>query len=264
MSVVAQLPSLFFAHNGEDHSSPKPMASMSNPESTPGVMDMSSPMPSMSGDSMSGMTSGSEMTGDSMSMNMSDYVDILPMWVSVIWIVALAAVLVFHCGHLVHMGGQHRWFHASHIVMLVGMLYMYAGMAFSWNWIPGPIWVWLYALTSAAMVIWMIMRFAQKKPFSYLWILALVQQAAMIYMWMPMTTWVAWLSWGLVVYFTFETIAWLVGLCDDGKADRGNAVGPGDRSLVMPLGHSTLWGKVSMAIMAASMAYMFAGMQLMV
>ena len=267
------LPALVRAHNGEDHGPPTPMASMSGSDAMSGSDSMSdmpgmtsgTPMPGMSGDSMSGMSSGDSMTGDSMSgMNMSDYIDILPLWVSVIWIVALAAVLVFHCGHLIHMGGQHRWFHATHIVMLIGMLYMYAGMAFNWNFIPGPVCVWLYALTSAAMVIWMVMRVVQKKPFSYLWILAFISQAAMIYMWMPMSSWVAWLSWGLVVYFTLETIAWLAGLCDDGKEGRGNAVGPGDRSLVMPLGNSTVWGKVSMAIMAASMAYMFAGMQLMV
>ncbi len=190
-------------------------------------------------------------------------VDILPLWVSIIWIVALAAVLIFHCGHLVRMGGQHRWFHSAHIVMLIGMIYMYAMMAFDWKWISGNAWMWLYILTSLAMLIWMIARIAQKKPFSYLWILALVQQAAMIYMWAPMKYWVPAFTWALVVYFALETIAWLVGWCNDDKEGRGNAVGPGDRSLVVPLGHGSALGNLSMAVMAASMAYMFAGMQLM-
>lgn len=182
---------------------------------------------------------------------------------SVVWIAALAAVLVFHCGHLVRMGGQHRWFHSAHIVMLVGMIYMYAMMAFNWKWISGNAWMWLYILTTLAMLIWMVARIVTKKPFSYLWILALVQQAAMIYMWAPMTYWVPAFTWALVVYFALETIAWLVGWCNDAKEGRGNAVGPGDRSLVMPLGHSSTLGNLSMAVMAASMAYMFAGMQLM-
>lgn len=194
---------------------------------------------------------------------MSMGVDILPLWVSIIWIVALAAVLIFHCGHLVRMGGQHRWFHSAHIVMLIGMIYMYAMMAFDWKWISGNAWMWLYILTSLAMLIWMIARIAQKKPFSYLWILALVQQAAMIYMWAPMKYWVPAFTWALVVYFALETIAWLVGWCNDDKEGRGNAVGPGDRSLVVPLGHGSALGNLSMAVMAASMAYMFAGMQLM-
>ncbi len=194
---------------------------------------------------------------------MSMGVDIFPLWVSVVWIVALSAVLIFHCGHLVRMGGQHRWFHSAHIVMLVGMIYMYAMMAFNWKWISGNAWMWLYILTTLAMLIWMVARIVTKKPFSYLWILALVQQAAMIYMWAPMTYWVPAFTWALVVYFALETIAWLVGWCNDAKEGRGNAVGPGDRSLVMPLGHSSTLGNLSMAVMAASMAYMFAGMQLM-
>ena len=96
------LPALVRAHNGEDHGAPTPMASMSGSDAMSGSDSMSdmpgmtsgTPMPGMSGDSMSGMSSGDSMTGDSMSgMNMSDYIDILPLWVSVIWIVALAGLL---------------------------------------------------------------------------------------------------------------------------------------------------------------------------
>lgn len=250
---------LVFAHEGHDHAAtttPTPdVSAIADAESMSG-MSSTSPMPGMT--ASSGM---SDMSGmDSMSMG----VDILPVWISVIWIVALAAVLIFHCGHLVRMGGEHRWFHSAHIIMLVGMIYMYAMMAFNLNWISSTVWLWLFVLTTAAMIIWMITRIVAKKPFSYLWILALIQQAAMIYMWAPMSNWVAAFTWALVVYFTLETIAWLVGLCDDGKPGRGNAVGPGDRSQVVSLGHGSALGNISMAVMAASMAYMFAGMQLMV
>ena len=233
-----------------------PMASPSMP------MPMSSsamPMPMPSGSSMD--MGGMDMSSGSMDMMMGP--DLFPMWIMIVWIVALAAVLVFHCGHLVHMGGQHRWFHLSHVVMLIGMLYMYASMAFKWDWVPNGVWIAIYVVTTVAIIAWMVTRFVKKEPFSYLWILALVQQAAMIYMWLPMKYWVAWLSYGLAAYFLLETIAWLVGLCDDGKAGRGNAVGPGDRAKVIPLGHSTAWGRISMAIMAASMGYMFVGMQIM-
>ncbi len=262
---VTSLPNtvaLVFAHEGHDHAAtttPTPdVSAIADAESMSG-MSSTSPIPGMT--ASSGTSGMSDMSGmDSMSMG----VDILPVWISVIWIVALAAVLIFHCGHLVRMGGEHRWFHSAHIIMLVGMIYMYAMMAFNLTWISSTVWLWLFALTTAAMIIWMITRIVGKKPFSYLWILALIQQAAMIYMWAPMSNWVAAFTWALVVYFTLETIAWLVGLCDDGKPGRGNAVGPGDRSQVVSLGHGSALGNISMAVMAASMAYMFAGMQLMV
>jgi hypothetical protein len=220
--------------------------------------------------------------------------DLLPLWVTCLWLVALAAVLVLHCGHFVRKGGEHQRFHASHILMLVSMLYMFASMEFSWKWLPSSWWVVIFGLSTAAIVGWMSLRFVQRRPISFLWILALVMQAAMIYMWMP--HWAPALTWTLVVYYGLETVAWLVGRLDDSKP--AMAVGPGDRTVVVPvasgsvtasanlatipqrvavgvlddakparaivhLGHDSPAARAGMAIMAASMAYMFAAMQLM-
>jgi hypothetical protein len=185
--------------------------------------------------------------------------DLLPPLVTWLWLLALTAVLVFHCSHFVRMGGQHRWFHASHILMLVSMLYMYASMEFSWKWLPAALQAWTFAASTAAILIWMAYRLVQRNPFSFLWILALIMQAAMIYMWLP--NWLPVLTWALVVYYGLETLAWLVGIVDDTKG-RG-PVGPGVRTAFVPLTHPSLLANISMAIMAASMGYMFAAMQLM-
>ncbi|MEI6362317.1 MAG: hypothetical protein WCP95_09285 [Actinomycetes bacterium] len=185
--------------------------------------------------------------------------DLLPAWVTWLWLIALAAVLVFHCSHFVRMGGQHRWFHASHILMLVSMLYMYASMEFHWKWLPAALQAWVFGLSTAAILVWMVYRIVKKLPFSYLWILALIMQAAMIYMWLP--DWIAVLTWILVGYYALETLAWLLGLINDTKGK--GAVGPGDTSAFVPLAHPSRMANVSMAIMAASMGYMFAAMQLM-
>ena len=221
--------------------------------------------------------------------------NLLPLWVTCLWLVALAAVLVFHCGHLVRMGGQHRWFHASHVLMLVSMLYMFASMEFKWKWFPSSWWVVSFWLSTAAILGWMILRIVQRRPFSFSWIFALIMQATMIYMWMPPPAWVPALTWTLVVYFGLETVAWLAGRPDDSKSTM--AIGPGDRAAVVPAGPGSVTApanmatqpasrvglldepkrsmaarslsedsataRVSMAIMAASMGYMFAAMQLM-
>jgi hypothetical protein len=208
---------------------------------------------------------------------------LLPPWVTWLWLVALAAVLVLHCGHLVRMAGQHRWYHASHILMLVSMLYMYASMEFRWKWFPSSWWVVIFSVSTAAMVVWMAYRFVQRRAFSVLWVLSLVMQAAMTYMWLP--SWAPALTWTLVVYFGLETVAWLAGLLDDSKSalavgpsghglgaslahgsmpERGSmSFGPSHRPVDVPLAHNTMSDRVSMAVMAASMAYMFAAMQLM-
>jgi len=204
---------------------PSPMGSM-NP----------SPMSSMVGSAMpvdGAMPADGGMSGGMMAMSGPD---LLPPLVTWLWLIALAAVLVFHCSHFVRMGGQHRWFHASHILMLV----MYASMEFHWKWLPANLQAAVFGLSTAAIVVWMISRFVQRRPFSYLWILALIMQAAMVYMWLP--DWLPVLTWALVVYYGLETIA---------------------RAAFVPLAHPSLTANVSMAIMAASMGYMFAAMQLM-
>ncbi len=220
---------------------------------------------------------------------------LLPPWVTWLWLVALAAVLFLHCGHFVRMGGQHRGFHASHILMLVSMLYMYASMEFKWKWFPANWSVVIFSASTAAIAAWMVFRFVQRRRFSLLWILALIMQAAMIYMWLP--SWAPVLTWALVVYYGLETAAWLARVLDDSKPSMSVGVrkdaqpakpveqgvgsrpamaggllteskpviaaGQGDHALVVTLAHNAITDRLSMAVMAASMAYMFAAMQLM-
>lgn len=238
---------------------------------------------------MSNLTAGDIAMGGMAAMGPN----LLPLWVTWLWLAALAAVLVLHCGHFVRMGGEHRWFHASHILMLVSMLYMFASMEFKWKWFPSSSWVVIFWMSTAAIVVWMILRAVQRRPFSFLWIFALIMQAAMIYMWMP--NWAPALTWTLVVYYGLEAIAWLSGRLDDSRqaatlapaadpvtarASKPDMTGsgsvgvlsdpkqttaavPGDRAVFVSLAQNSPAARVSMAIMAASMAYMFAAMQLM-
>ena len=232
--------------------------------------------------------------------------NLLPVWVTWLWLAALAAVLIFHCGHFVGAGGQHRWFHASHVLMLVSMLYMFAMMEFTWKWFPSAWWIVIFCASTAALGVWMILRLVQRRPLSFLWALALVMQAAMIYMWMPAKDpaggpwhWVPALTWAVVVYYGIEALAWLSGLVDDSRQTTGHrvvvpdahgavpartsravgasnravglldepkpamAASAGTRARVVVLAQGSVLARVSMATMAASMAYMFAAMQLM-
>ena len=127
--------------------------------------------------------------------------DLLPPWVTWLWLVALAAVLFLHGDHFARMSGQHRWFHASHTLMVVSMLYMYASMEFKWKWFPSNWSVIIFSVSTAAIVAWMVFRVVQRRPFSVLWILALIMQAAMIYMWLPASSWAPALTWNPVVSY---------------------------------------------------------------
>lgn len=248
--------------------SASPAAAMSSPTASPsgsamgsGMATSGSDMPSPMGSGMpSPMESGMGSDMDSGMGGMGSMgPDILPVFVTWVWLIALGAVLVLHCLHMVRMSGQARWWHASHVLMIVSMIYMYAGMEYKWTWFPDTWWVGIFAATSVAIVAWMLARIVGRKPFSGVWGLALIMQASMVYMWLP--DWWAPLTWLLVAYFTVETIAWLAGQIND--CDGRMAVGPGDRSASETLAHPSVALNVTMAIMAASMAYMFAAMQLM-
>lgn len=187
--------------------------------------------------------------------------DLLSARASVIWIAGLCVVLISHCSHLIRMRGEHRWYHSAHVLMLAGMLYMYAAVAFGLEWISERIWMIVYVAGTAAIIGWMLARIAHRRSVSNAWILVLVQQGAMIYMCAPMKYWVPKLSYAFVVYFALETTAWLAWAYN--KPGPGNDVAQAGGSVVVPLVPRSTFNDVCMMIMAASMAYMFAGMQLM-
>jgi hypothetical protein len=194
-------------------------------------------------------------------MMMSPDAGLLSARASVAWIAALCIVLAFHCGHLIRMHGERRWYHCAHVAMLLGMLYMYAAVAFGFELFPANVWVIIYVATSAATIIWIWERSKQRRSFGHLWIIALVQQGAMIYMCAPMNYWAPLVSYAFAAYFAVETCAWLTRACI--KPAPGAAVAAAGGSLVMPLAHRSVRGDICMAVMAASMGYMFVAMQLM-
>jgi LysM repeat protein len=179
---------------------------------------------------------------------------------SVLWIAALSGVIVFHCLHLSRGCTDCRLLHWAHILMLLGMICMFVEMAFGASVAPGRLFFVFYVSTSVGVFAWITMRLLQHEPVQVVWLLALMQQVAMIYMWTPMDDWTPAISYGFAIYFTMETMIWTI------KAARLGWVG--DRLLAGIAASQTDMPSISnvedlcMAIMAASMAYMFLGMQL--
>ncbi len=188
---------------------------------------------------------------------------ILPAWVDVLWVVALAAVLVVQGVGLARTDRQHRSLHLAHAVMIVGMISMYVANLSGRMWVPAGAWTRLHALVAAAIILWMVVCGARERPFSFLWWPALVQQVAMVYMWTAPGDWLAWLTYALAGYFGAEALAWLLSSPRERAAVSTETGGPGPRLAVMPGRAAAPIGKVGMATMAASMSYMFVGMQLL-
>ena len=180
---------------------------------------------------------------------------------SVFWSAALCVPLVFHCVHLARGCVECRWLHGVHLVMLIGMLYMYASLAFDVSAVPTGAWLALYVVSSAAVLAWMALRLLKGGSVGHLWILALVQQIAMIYMWAPMSDWVPAVSYGLAFYFALETLGWAMKGASRGAGGALILATGGPAPAPNPEG--SLLDDACMTVMAASMAYMFLGMQLM-
>jgi uncharacterized protein DUF5134 len=180
---------------------------------------------------------------------------------SIFWIAGLCGVLVFHCVHLARGCAECRALHGVHLVMLVGMLYMFAAMAFQVAAVLSGLWLGLYVATSAGVFAWIATGLVKRESVSGLWVLALAQQVAMIYMWAPMRDWAPAVSYGFAFYFALETLGWAIKASSRGvrRTLLLATAGPARGALLS----DSLLDDACMAVMAASMAYMFLGMQLL-
>jgi len=151
--------------------------------------------------------------------------------------------------HLICMRGERRCYHFTHVVMLVGMLYMYTQVA-------------LRLAPDRCMDNHLRRDVCRDRQLDDdMWLLALVQQGAMIYMWMPMNDWIPLVSYGFALFFGLEAFVWLTRAYRQPLAENVlvGVAGPA----VVSLAPTSVVGDICMTIMAASMGYMFVGMQLM-
>jgi len=180
---------------------------------------------------------------------------------ALLWITALLVVLLFHCSHLFRMRGEACWYHSAHVVMLLGMLYMFSAPAIGLHFLPPRAWIIVYVATSVAILGWMLLRLLRRRSLGKLWAVAFIQQVAMIYMWAPMRFWLPLLTYGFVFYFVGEIIAWLANAYS--KLEPLAVAQAHARHAGGSLEPRSVFGDLCMTTMAASMAYMFLAMQLM-
>ena len=208
---------------------------------------------------------------------------LFPGWISILFSLGLASGIVHHLPCLLTGRGS-RWFHAGHAAMALSMIYMYLSMSYDWNWLPAAWQMWFFVATSLAIAGRLVVSFLRRRPVNLLWVLLLVQQAAMACMWYPMMRWNAVLIFVLVSWFAVEAFGWIANLLPDDTRmvenrswfpyKLGGGVDGPAHSLAGPAADQDCrcvdhlivsdWKERGlMAIMAVSMGYMFYGMQLM-
>jgi Domain of unknown function (DUF5134) len=192
------------------------------------------------------------MPGPPMPQHMDSMMPMLPGWVRLVWVLALAVVAVIHIWHSATMAGQSRWWHGAHTLMAVGMLAMYGPDLLRQRVLDHALVV-VFAVVTAVIAAGTASVGRREGRLNPLWAATGVQTAAMIYMAVVMaspSTLPAALTWIVVAYLGCETLAWLLGLWDRVLARRRASLG-----LSGPNGVDI---RVTLALMAASMAYMLA------
>jgi Domain of unknown function (DUF5134) len=192
--------------------------------------------------------------------------DILPTWLAVLWTLAFLAIFVVHARHVRDSGGQRRVWHAGHLLMAIGMAFMFAPPSIDHFGIPTAFWQLAFANGVMAILAWVLAQALSRRAVNILWIVMAVDLAAMAYMWSPHAL-QAPVTWLLVAYFAVQSLLWVSNRMRD--VDHKALLGGGFS--VAPDGTVTMAAaeplvcfrdlRPSMFAMTLGMAYMFAAMQ---
>lgn len=239
---------------------------------TTGGMDMSA------GSSMAHMgSSGASHTGamhstsmGAMSMSAGGHsTNILPDWLSVIWMLVFFVIIAIHARHVLESQGQRRWWHSGHVLMAIGMAFMFAPLSVDSLNIPAGFWSLAFANAAIAILLWMLVQAFSGRGTNLLWLVMALDLGAMAYMWSP-SGFQAPLTWLLVAYFAAQAALWATDRMRD--FDEHTIFGGGvsvtpEGALAASVAEPLICFKdlrVSMAAMTLGMAYMFAAMQLVI
>ncbi len=134
----------------------------------------------------------------------------MPYPVAVGWTVIFAMVAVVHLGHAAVMGWRHRLWHCGHVFMALGMIAMFwpatplLGM-------PAAAGTWVFGVVAGLSVLILAIAWQRGVRLGPLWLVSVLDAAAMAYMFAMMSDRLAWLSVWAAAWFTALTIGWASG-----------------------------------------------------
>jgi Domain of unknown function (DUF5134) len=217
--------------------------------------------------------------------------NIVPEWAAVLMTLVFIAILITHVLHLRDSSGQRRVWHSGHVLMALGMTFMFAPQSLDHFDIPNGFWQITFANAAVATLLWVVVQAVEGKAVNVLWLVMSVDLGAMAYMFSP-SGFVAPLTWVLVAYFAAQALLWGTDRMRD--VDHRTIFGGGGGLALSPAGAAVAISpsgsvstvaaaatagtvaittaeplvcfrdlRVSMTAMTLGMAYMFAAMQLL-
>lgn len=205
-------------------------------------------------------------------------VPLLPDWLRLVWVVTLGVVIVTHVWHAYCRPGQHRGWHAGHILMAAGMVVMYIPGAMAE---PGlfRVGVVLFGGVAVAIAAATVVLRRREGALNPLWVVAAVDMLIMAYMWLPAAIRPAPLDYALAAYLGCQMLAWALGRWERDPVAARPPVPAATEPTMVRAGPGRLAGRpaaplasppaavgliaerapvirASLAVMAASMSYM--------
>ncbi|WP_170220741.1 DUF5134 domain-containing protein [Amycolatopsis cihanbeyliensis] len=178
---------------------------------------------------------------------MTHHTGILPEWLRVAWIVALCVVALLHTGHMWAMNGRRRYWHAGHVLMALGMVYMY--LPHRVQPVPAALAMALFGTATVLAVVVALVLWSRDRTVDLLWLLIAVEMSVMAYMFVPAAAQVVAIRYGLAAYLAGVGALWVLG-----RWDRHYLAGPGAALESTRRASPAL--RLSLATMAAGMSYM--------
>jgi Domain of unknown function (DUF5134) len=204
--------------------------------------------------------------------------NLLPPWMGVAWTVVFLAIGASHLRHMAQTTGQRRSWHSCHVLMAVGMAFMYAPAQIDPLAVPSAFWKLVFAAAGIIAAVWAISGVGRVS--TLIWLLTSIDMAAMLYMWSgPRRADTAPLTWLLTAYLLAEAVMWALDLHRrlDGAtpivswrllASESGATVSAASIATETAASGSLLGELnisaSMIAMALGMAYMLIAMQLVV
>jgi hypothetical protein len=192
-----------------------------------------------------------------------------PEWARWAWAAFFVLTVFEHLPHLGRMHGARRLWHLGHVVMAVGMAWMFIPPEYR----DATRWPWqvLYGATSVLAVGYALARLVGGATIDLSWIAMAVGQVGMWYMW-SMRDGVAreWLTYVGAAWFVVEAVGWftgeLTGRRDPSYIPKAVGARAGDSPFLggaKPLAYAVKpLARLSLGLMAVGMAYMLIGMQI--
>jgi hypothetical protein len=183
-----------------------------------------------------------------------DYLNILPLWVQVVWVLLLAGVVAMHLLTLGFARGQAQVWTAAHTLMGLAMLYMF--LPWSQPPIPGGGFVALFCALAVIGLLGFASSRGEGRPVLLMWLFVTVDMAATAYLFQMPDRGFGLLTYALAAWYAATSVVWAYGVPDPSLA-RCCAVPFAGEQPVPPLPLA----RAAQAVMAAGMSWMFLAME---